>query len=61
MNDTELQVFVDGLRSVSVHNSVVRIQFYSIAADGEARETVVLLLPQAQLRSVVEGLAKSMR
>jgi len=55
------EIFVDGLQSVSVHNGVIRIQLFSIAPDGSAKPAVVLLLPQSQLKSVVEGLAKSLR
>jgi hypothetical protein len=55
------EIFVDGLQSVSAHNGVIRVQLFSIAPDGSAKPAVVLLLPQSQLKSVVEGLAKSLR
>jgi len=55
------EIFVDGLQSVSAHNGVIRLQLFSILPDGSAKPSVVLLLPQSQLRSVVEGLAKSLR
>jgi hypothetical protein len=58
-NTTE--IFVDGIQSIGTHNGVVRVQLFSIAPDGSARTSVVLILPQAQLKSVVEGLAKSVR
>ena len=55
------EIFVDGLQSVSGHNGVLRIQLFSIAPDGSTKPAVVLLLPQSQLKNVVEGLAKSLR
>jgi hypothetical protein len=55
------EIFVDGLQSVSAHNGVIRLQLFSISPDGSAKPAVVLLVPQSQLRSVVEGLAKSLK
>ena len=55
------EVFVDGLQSVSAHNGVVRLELFSIAPDGSAKPAMTLLLPHAQLKSVIEGLAKLLR
>ena len=55
------EVFVDGVQSLSAHNGVLRVQMFSFAPDGSAKPAVVLLLPQSQVRSVVEGLTKALR
>lgn len=55
------EIFVDGIQTIGAHNGVVRVQFFSIAPDGSANPALVLLVPQTQLRGVVEGLAKSVR
>lgn len=60
--DNEIeQIFVDGVQSIGTHNGIVRIQFFTLNPDGEAKVTAALLVPQAQLRGIIEGLSRSVR
>ena len=51
-------LLVDGVRSIGVHNGVVRVQFFKLGADGKAIDSTVLHIPATQVRTIVEGLVK---
>ena len=61
MENTESVFFVDGIRSIGVHNGVARIQFFKLDPDGKAQSALELLLPSNQVKGVLDGLAKSAR
>jgi len=53
--------FIDSIRSIGVHNGVVRIQFFKLSSDGSPQDTVELLIPSNQVKSILDGLAKVAR
>jgi hypothetical protein len=53
-----LNMFVDGIYSISSHNSVHRIVCYTLNAAGQAEMTVELIIPAAALAGLVEALNK---
>lgn len=53
--------FVDSIRSIGVHNGVVHIQFFKLSSDGSPQDTVELLIPSNQVKSILDGLAKVAR
>lgn len=48
---------VDGIRTIAIHNDVVRIQFMSLDFDGKPVDTVRLLVPMKQIGQIAEALA----
>jgi hypothetical protein len=53
-----VNVFVDGIYSISSHNNVHRIVCYTLDAVGQAEMTVELIIPAASLAGLVEALDK---
>jgi len=54
----ELSFVVDGIRTISIHNDVVRIQFMVLGNDGEPVDSVRLMVPQCQIQAVADALKR---
>lgn len=59
MESVPVAVFADGVRSIGMHNGVVRTQFFQLGADGTPQTVLDLFLPESQLKSIVDGLSKA--
>lgn len=49
-------ILVDGIKSVGVHNGIVRINFMRLDTDGKDEVVLQLALPQSQVQSVAKAL-----
>lgn len=49
---------VDGIRTISIHNDVVRVQFMVLDNEGEPVDSVRLMIPRSQLNNIVAGLER---
>lgn len=54
----EAKVFADMARSMGLHNGVVRIKFAQLDTEGKAEDVLDLMMPQTELRNLIEGLRK---
>jgi len=54
----EVKVFADMARSMGLHNGVVRIKFVQLDTEGKAEDVLDLMMPQTELRNLIEGLRK---
>jgi hypothetical protein len=56
-----VSVLVDGIKTIGSHNGVSRVVFYTLNAEGEAEQTVQLLIPEssfAEISDVITRLGK---
>lgn len=51
-------VLVDAVQSIGVHNGVARLVLVRLNADGTSAPVIELLVPVAQVDSLVNGLGK---
>jgi hypothetical protein len=58
MSDTVAIAFVDGISSISSHNSVHRIVCYKLNAGGQPEKSVELLIPASSLNGFAAALGK---
>jgi hypothetical protein len=49
---------VDGIRTIAIHNNVVRVQFMTLDNDGEPVDSVRLMIPQSQIKDMAEALSR---
>lgn len=49
-------LMVDGIRTISIHNDVVRIQFMQLDNDGKPADTLRLLVPMKQVQQIADAL-----
>jgi hypothetical protein len=54
----KVQVFADMARSIGLHNGAVRIAFAQLDAEGKASDVLDLVLPQSELKNLVEALER---
>ncbi len=54
-SSASLSFVVDGIRTIAIHNEVVRVQFMLLDNDGEPVDTVRLLIPQGQIQAMAEA------
>ena len=47
---------VDGIRTIAIHNDVVRIQFIQLGNDGTPTNEVRLMVPVKQVAQIAEAL-----
>lgn len=50
--------FVDGIKTIAIHNDVARIQFMQLDYQGNPQEEICLLVPMGQVKSMAEALQK---
>ena len=50
--------FVDGVQSVAVHNSVVRVEFTRLDSTGTPHEEIELMIPVKQITSLIDALVR---
>lgn len=58
MTATNINILVDGVTAIGVHNGVARIQFMHLGADNKPVPCVELNVPLPALKSVIEALRK---
>lgn len=58
MPDQTMIAFVDGISSISSHNSVHRIVCYKLNAAGQPEKSVELLIPAASVSGFASALGK---
>lgn len=51
-----LHILVDGIKSMGIHNGIVRINFMRLDTDGKDEVVLQLGLPQSQAQSVAKAL-----
>jgi len=56
INSNASHIFVDGIKSVGVHNGTVRISFMRLDTDGKDEVVLQLALPQSQALNVAKAL-----
>jgi hypothetical protein len=54
-------ILVDGVQSMSVHNSVVRLELVQLQPDGKAAPVIQLQVPQQSVRKLIEALQNAAR
>lgn len=59
MQDQEQCFLVDGIKTIAIHNGVVRIQFMRLGMDGKPVNSVELHVPVVSMKSVAEALRKA--
>ncbi|NDY93393.1 hypothetical protein [Ideonella livida] len=47
---------VDGIRTIAIHNDVVRVQFHELDQDGKPADVVKLMIPMRQLQQIADAL-----
>lgn len=52
------RVFADIARSIGLHNGVLRIAFAQLDAEGRAEDVLDLMVPQSEIKNLVEALRK---
>lgn len=52
------RVFADIARSIGLHNGVLRIAFAQLDAEGKSEDVLDLMLPQSEIKNLVEALRK---
>lgn len=52
------EFFVDGIKTIAIHNDVARIQFMQLDYQGNPLEGLCLLVPMGQVKSIAEALQK---
>lgn len=57
-NVAGLSFVVDGIRTIAIHNDVVRVQFMVLDNDGEPVNSVRLMIPRSQISNIAEGLQR---
>ena len=57
MSEAEMaSTLVDGIKSIAVHNGVVRINFMRLGMDGKDSVVLQLAIPQSQVASMAKAL-----
>jgi hypothetical protein len=54
-SSASLSFVVDGIRTIAIHNDVVRVQFMLLDNDGEPVDTVRLLIPRGQIQAITQA------
>ena len=57
-NVSKVRVFADIARSIGLHNGVLRIAFSQLDAEGKAEDVLDLMLPQSEIKNLIEALRK---
>lgn len=47
---------VDGIKTIAIHNDVVRIQFMELDQDGKPADAVRLMVPMRQMQQIADAL-----
>ncbi len=53
--------FVDGIKTLGLHNNVVRIEFFHLQADGRPESELLLAIPVSVIPSVIDALNKAIK
>jgi hypothetical protein len=59
MTSSVPKITVDGVSAMGVHNQIVRVNVFTINADGKSEVTAELLLTLVGLKSLIESLNKA--
>lgn len=54
-------VFVDGIKTLGVHNNVVRIEFFQLQPDGKPNVELLLAIPTSVVPSLIDALNKTIK
>lgn len=59
--DTNPAFLVDGIKSIAIHNDVVRVQFMQLDNNGNPDNTVCLMIPMRQVQQIADALRAAKR
>lgn len=59
--DTNPAFLVDGIKSIAIHNDVVRVQFMQLDNNGHPENEVCLMIPMRQVQQIADALRAAKR
>lgn len=56
INEKALHIFIDGIKSIGIHNGIVRINFMRLDAEGKDEVVLQLAFPHSQALTIAKAL-----
>jgi hypothetical protein len=56
-----MQMLIDGVKSITLHGNVVRVQCVAVGADGKEETTGTLLIPGNEVGRIVQALVNGLQ
>ncbi len=54
-------VFIDGIKTLGVHNNAVRIELFQLQPDGRPNTEIMMVIPTNVVPSLVDALNKAVK